>query len=207
MKKPAILPMDGKTFYCLKDFKKVEIVKKNFEKLIKSYTSFYKNNRKPTRLLSEYGEILVQEHLIKDFDIEIPGGQTKYDLSIINKKTKTRKYVEVKTSSYKNEQEYGNGWGNALNWKKCKEHGVKDFCYFDYLVFVAIKEKSLDSEFYIFDTQDIEKNKKFLINKSSRFTKSSHRIWIPSKPYNEARAFDKSLFHNKNYFKRWDKIQ
>lgn len=198
--------------YTKKDIPKLEKLKREFGRLIKAYSSFYsRSNRKPTRLLSEYGEVTAQLKLLKKFDIKLPGGQSKADLTIINRKNGIEKNIEVKTSSYKKE-DYGEGWGAALNIKKCKKHPNKrDFCYFDYLIFIALDKRKFSPKFYIFTREEIERKKKHLRNKSKRFKKSTHRLCIP-KILNEngkkfITEFDKGLYKNKKYLGRWDKIK
>lgn len=199
-----------------KDIKNLDRLKNQFTKLIENYYRFY-TKRAPTRLLSEYGEVIVQLRMLKRFDIDLPKGQSKADLTIINRKTKEKRDIEIKTSSYKKE-EHGKGWGVALNIKKCTEHPKKytiykkekkygDFCYFDYLIFIAL-DKTKPS-FYIFKRKEIEKHKKELKNCSKRFKASTHRLWIPQKPKdkNKLSKFELGLCKNKKYLNKWSKIK
>ncbi len=146
----------------------------------------------PPGLAGMYGELLTFEKLreiFNDVDARVKyfSGQKGADIEI--EKNGKEVFIEIKTSRLKDE---GFGWwyGAALNVKKCRRghtdasfnHRKKgviqgDFCYFDFIVFVALDDK-FQAKFYIIPRSFIEENKTLLINNHRRFTSSSHRVLI-----------------------------
>lgn len=139
-----------------------------------------------------YGELLVWKELKSRFgwrgyNVEFGSGQSKADIILIKNNKKIN--VEVKTSRLK-EEGYGYWFGAALNIKKCRKQGHEkrfyshskkgkvfgDFCYFDYLVFVAIDRSFLNPKFYIIPRSFIERYEKSLRNTHERFSSATHRI-------------------------------
>ncbi|MFH2110806.1 MAG: hypothetical protein ABIJ47_06030 [Candidatus Bathyarchaeota archaeon] len=175
----------------------------------------------PTDLLSVYGELSAYLELRKRF----PNSEIKFkrkaraDVEIDGIK------IEIKTSNYKKE-DYGEGYGFALHIKKCKQHPkahykhprrgaiIGDFCYFDYLVCVAVNENNIENPvFYVFSKAEIEGISSEIENKSRRFWYSPYRILIPIKPDLKNKGvlysdFDLEIANDKKkYKKRWDKIK
>jgi len=175
----------------------------------------------PTDLLSTFGELKVFLELKKQF----PKCEVRFkrkaraDISIDSVN------IEVKTSNLKKE-EYGEGYGFALHVKKCKEHPeafvehprrgqIKgDFCYFNYLICVAVNDQYLENPiFYIFSRDELISVKDKIRNKSKRFWFSPYRILVPIKPNPEQKGiiyndFDLKLASDDNEYKnRWDKIK
>lgn len=171
-----------------------------------------------------YGEFLVWKELKSKFgwrgyDIEFGSGQSKAD--IVLKKNGRKINVEVKTSRLKNEW-YGEGYGFALNIKKCKIHPNEnfshpkkgtmrgDFCYFDYLVAVLMADNLKDHKFYIFERDFIFKHRDELRNNNQRFSSASHRIIFIDKKKESAEIteFDELLAKQKRAFENaWNLIK
>ncbi len=174
-------------------------------------------------IIGFYGELLVWKELKshfgwKGYKIGFGSGQSKAD--IILKKNERQINVEVKTSRLKDE---GLGWwyGVALNIKKCKDavhhrrsylHPKKgkvfgDFCYFDYLIFVALGENADKPKFYIIPRSFIEKHERLLRNDHKRFSSSTHRIILSNNKMPKVSAGQKMLIHKtKKFQNRWDRI-
>ncbi len=148
----------------------------------------------PPGLAGMYGEILafqkMQEVFGKTkFAVNFFAGQKGADIQLVNGREKIN--VEVKTSRLK-EEGFGMWYGAALNIKRCRsgkhadvgyDHPRRgkvngDFCYFDYLVFVALSEDLADAKFYVIPRNFIEKNEKLLRNTHARFSSATHRIII-----------------------------
>ena len=195
--------------YTKDDINNLKALIEHFKTLLINYLNFYKEiNKKPTKLISEYGELLAQYKLLEEnFHISVLGGQSKADLVIIYEENNKKDYIEVKTSTLK-EEENGIGWGAALNKKDCNKHNEKDFCYFDYLIFITLNEGFIPN-FYIFTNKEIISHESDLLNKSKHYKKSTNRIWIPIKPNpnNNFSRFELSLYKNQDFLERWDKIK
>lgn len=181
--------------------------------------------RLPPGLAGMYGEILVFQKIQKIFKkkgyiAKYFSGQKGADLQMLISKDILN--IEVKTSRLK-EEGFGLWYGAALNIKKCTKlehqkvfysHPKKrkifgDFCYFDYLIFVALNEQ-YKPKFYVIPRTFIEKNKESLQNKHTRFLSATHRIIIsngamPSLPDIKTQ---KSLIKRTEKFEnRWDLIK
>lgn len=121
--------------------------------------------------------------------------------------------IEVKTSNYKDE-DYGTGWGFALNEKRCNIHGnranpVRDFCYFNYLVCVILpKTLGKDPTFAMLPRDYLEQHKQEIVNKSKRFPSASHRILLPvtEKDSSLISDFDRVLLQNIEKYNDWKTI-
>lgn len=186
-----------------------------------NYLKKIKGGPFPTELLSTYGELKVflkLKELFPTSDIRFKR-KAKADISLESVN------IEVKTSNLKQE-DFGKGYGFALHVKKCKAHPNAfiehpkrgkvrgDFCYFDYLICVAVDENDFNNPlFYIFTRDEINGLTDKIQNKSKRFWFSPYRILIPIDPdpkqkgilYND---FDLSLATDKSEYKnRWDKIK
>lgn len=147
----------------------------------------------PPGLAGMYGEILVFQKMQEVFaktklSVEFFSGQKGVDIQLTNGREKIN--VEIKTSRLK-EEGFGMWYGAALNIKKCRSgkhtnvynHPKRgkvlgDFCYFDYLVFVALVEDFSVAEYYVIPRTFIEKNEKLLRNTHRRFSSATHRIII-----------------------------
>ena len=171
-----------------------------------------------------YGELLAWKELKSKFgwrgyDIEFGSGQSKAD--IVLTKNGQRINIEVKTSRLKHEW-YGEGYGYALNIKKCKNHlGEKfkhpkkgmisgDFCYFDYLVAVLMSDDLLSYQFYVFPRNFILKHERELRNRNERFSSASHRMIFIEKTSdtNEITNLDKLFIREKKKYRNaWHLIK
>lgn len=147
----------------------------------------------PPGLAGMYGEILafrkMQEVLAgTKLSVEFFSGQKGADIQLTNEREKIN--VEVKTSRLK-EEGFGMWYGAALNIKKCRSgkhdsvynHPKKgevrgDFCYFDYVVFVALVEDLSTAKYYVIPRSFIEENEELLRNTHARFSSATHRIII-----------------------------
>ncbi len=147
----------------------------------------------PPGLAGMYGEILVFQKMQKvfkgtRFSVNFFSGQKGADMQLTDGREKIN--VEIKTSRLKDE---GSGiWqGAALNIKKCRSgkhtnvynHPKRgkvsgDFCYFDFLVFVALDESFSKPRFFIIPRSFIEKNEVLFRNAHKRFSSATHRIII-----------------------------
>lgn len=146
----------------------------------------------PPGLAGMYGELLAFQKLQQvmkreKMKISYFSGQKGADIQVENGKDKIN--IEVKTSRLKDE---GFGWwyGAALNIKKCnkQKHADKcyvhpkrgkilgDFCYFDYLIFVALDKNLTKPKFFVIPRSFIEKYHKLLRNTHARFSSATHRI-------------------------------
>jgi hypothetical protein len=171
-----------------------------------------------------YGELLVWKELKSRFGwqgyaIDLGQGQSRADIVMV--KNKKRINVEVKTSRRKKEW-HGEGYGFALNIKKCEEHeGISfqhpkrgmvngSFCYFDFLIGVLLSDDLKEKEFYIFPRSFIEKNEKTLRNTDKRFSSATHRMVFLGDP-SESKLitkFDRAFVKNKAKFKdEWSVIK
>lgn len=154
------------------------------------------------------GEILVLNELQKYFKgkgiVRFGSSQTKADFVLEKNADKSIPInIEVKTSTFKQEG-FGNLYGFAINPKKCRRHrNKKDFCYFDYLITVPLRENFKKQKFYIFPRNFVERHKKKLRNKSKRFRSIMYRIIFLSKNYKKSKMitkFDIWLTKNKKRF-------
>lgn len=164
-----------------------------------------------------YGELLVWKELKSRFgwqgySIDLGQGQTRADVVMI--KNKKRINIEIKTSRLKKEW-HGEGYGFALNIKKCELHkhvsfehpkrGRVDgsFCYFDFLIGVLLSDDLKTSEFYIFPRSFIEKNEKVLRNTDKRFSSATHRMVFLGTPSDSKliTRFDRAFIKNKTKFR------
>ncbi|MDP2668485.1 MAG: hypothetical protein Q8P07_01475 [bacterium] len=171
--------------------KNPEILLKDILKLRKDFQSQAINL--PPGLAGMYGEILAYQKLEqlfgkRGYSVKYFSGQKGADIQLV--KGKTLINIEVKTSRLKDEG-FGLWYGAALNLKSCKKpehnklfylHPKKgkiygDFCYFDYLIFVALNN-AFKAKFYIIPRNFIEQNKRLLVNKHARFSSSTHRVLI-----------------------------
>lgn len=159
------------------------------------------NVRLPPGLAGMYGEFMVWEKLEnyfakKGFKVLYYSGQKGADIQLVkddNSKHPTEINVEVKTSRLK-EEGFGLWYGAALNIKKCglvdhksrsivhnkKGKIIGDFCYFDYLVFVKLRDNFKNSQFYIFPRDLIWQHRELLLNTHKRFNSGTHRIILPN---------------------------
>ena len=171
-----------------------------------------------------YGELLAWKELKSKFgwrgyNIGFGSGQSK--AYIVLKKNGQKINIEVKTSRFKREW-YGDGYGYALNIKKCKNHpGIDfkhpkkgivngDFCYFDYLIAILLSDNLRKAEFYIFPQGFIYKNEKKLRNRNPRFSSATHRMIFIKKERksNEITSFDRKMKKMKSKFKNaWHLIK
>lgn len=171
-----------------------------------------------------YGEILAWKKLNEifspeGFEVDFGSGQSKADIQLI--KGRQTINVEIKTSRLKKEW-FGEGYGFAINIKKCKAHPnasfahqhrgalLGDFCYFDYLIAVSLLDDLSRYNFYIFPKSFLLKHEKELRNKNLRFNSSTHRIIFAVKPEKtkELTSFDKKLMkENKKYKNAWSLIR
>lgn len=148
----------------------------------------------PPGLAGMYGEILAFQKMQEVFGrtkvkVNFFAGQKGADIQLVNGHNKIN--VEVKTSRLK-EEGFGMWYGAALNIKRCRSgthedvgyvHPKRgkvngDFCYFDYLVFVALSEDLSDARFYVIPRKFIEENEEMLRNTHTRFSSATHRIII-----------------------------
>lgn len=169
-----------------------------------------------------YGELLVWKKLKslfgwQGYKIKLGQGQSRAD--IVMEKNGERLNIEIKTSRLKHEW-FGEGYGFAINIKKCTRHRGKlfkhpkkgeiegDFCYFDYLVAVLLSEDLKKREFRIFHRSFFEDNEKNLRNINKRFSSATHRlIFIKTDSRSkEIMKFDRNLVKNKNMHKDWNMI-
>lgn len=161
-----------------------------------------------------YGELLAWRELKKHFpnyEVEFGSGQSKAD--IVLRKDGKRINLEVKTSRLK-EEWHGLGYGYALNIKKCKKHKdvfynhpkrgrvQGDFCYFDYLVAVLLSDDLKEKRFYVFPRDLMNKHKKDLRNRNTRFSSATHRMVFLGKANktDEITIFDRYLSKNRKKF-------
>lgn len=171
-----------------------------------------------------YGELLVWKELKihfgwQGYTIDLGQGQSRADIVMV--KNKKRINIEIKTSRLKKEW-HGEGYGFALNIKKCKEHkdvslehpkrGRVDgsFCYFDFLIGVLLSDDLKEKEFYIFPRSFIEKNEKILRNTDKRFSSATHRMVFLGEPSQSKliTKFDRDFVKNKiNYKDKWSAIK
>ena len=172
-----------------------------------------------------YGELIVWKELkrtlgSKGYDIIFGSGQSKADIVLI-KKGERLINIEVKTSRLKNEW-FGEGYGFAINIKKCKLHKINfnhpkrgniigDFCYFDYLITVLLSEDLRKYKLYVLPRSFFKKNEVLLRNKNKRFSSSTHRLIFPKKlkDTEEVTSFDKLFTKTKDKFefsKSWKSI-
>jgi len=175
----------------------------------------------PTALLSVYGELIVFSELVKRF----PNSNILFKRNARADISVEKMNIEIKTSNFKKE-EYGEGYGYALHLKKCKQHPkasfihpkrgeiIGDFCYFDYLVCVAVNEHNINKpEFYVFSRNEIESNASEIVNRSKRFSHAAYRIIIPINPDPKYKGvfykdFDLKIAKDRMLYKnRWDKIR
>lgn len=131
----------------------------------------------PTDLLSTFGELKVFLELKKLF----PNSKIRFKRKARADIAIDSVNIEIKTSNFKKE-DYGEGYGFALHVKKCKQHPEAsfdhpkrgkirgDFCYFDYLICVAVNENDLKNpSFYIFSRDELNSIVPQIKNKSKRF--------------------------------------
>lgn len=182
----------------------------------------YLGKRATPDIVGFYGELLVWKELKSHFGwqgykIGIGEGQTRADIKM--EKNGVVFNIEVKTSRLKKEW-YGEGYGFALNIKKCKSHkGIifnhpkkgkveGDFCYFDYLIAVLLSADLKKKEFCIFPRSFFDANEKKLRNKNKRFSSATHRLVFIEKDNQskESTTFDRKLARNKNKYKNWNTI-
>ena len=66
-----------------------------------------------------------------------------------------------------------------------------------------------NKSYYIFTKEEIERNKKYLRNRSKRFKASTHRLLISKIPNKDITIsnFELNLYKNKKYLNRWDKLK
>jgi hypothetical protein len=171
--------------------KNPEILIKDIQKLKKDLDS--QEVKLPPGVAGMYGEILVVKKLQQvvtksksKFEVGYYSGQKGADIQLKNGHNILN--IEVKTSRLKNEG-FGMWYGVALNIKKCKKHNKVyihpkkaeiegDFCYFDYVVFVALANDLLKAKYYVIPRSFIEKYEKLLRNDHKRFTSATHRIIV-----------------------------
>ncbi len=146
----------------------------------------------PPGLAGMYGELLAFKKMREIFlssgaEVKYFSGQKGADTQVSKNGKKIA--VEIKTSRLKDEG-YGYWYGAALNVKKCRnghsdatfnhrKRGViqGDFCYFDFVIFVALDD-DFEEKFYIIPRSFIEQNKELFINNHKRFISPSHRILV-----------------------------
>jgi hypothetical protein len=177
--------------------------------------------RLPPGLAGMYGEILayrkLKEIFGKRFSINFFSGQKGADVQLVN--GTRRLNLEIKTSRLK-EEGFGKWYGAALNVKKCKHHQHMhkhltrgkiegDFCYFDFVVFVALSKTFSTCRYYIIPRRFIDENEELLRNTHKRFSRSTHRIIIsngkkmPNMPPRQRGLIKKTeAFRN-----RWDLVR
>jgi hypothetical protein len=171
-----------------------------------------------------YGELLVWKVLKSHFGwqgykIDLGQGQTRSDIEMVKNKKKIN--IEVKTSRLKKEW-HGEGYGFALNIKKCKVHkhvtlihpkrgSVNgSFCYFDFLIGVLLSDDLKEKEFYIIPRSFIEKNEAVLRNTDKRFSSATHRMVFLGTPSGSKliTRFDRAFVKRKaNYKDKWSTIK
>ncbi len=176
----------------------------------------------PPGLAGMFGEILVFSKLRdvlsgSPFVVNYYSGQKGADIQLVSGHNKIN--IEIKTSRLKDE---GFGWwyGAALNIKNCpKKHDAVyvhpkkgeihgDFCYFDYIVFVALPDDFSEARFYVIPRVFVESNERLLRNTHKRFLSSSHRIIISSgerMPDMDAEQLD-LVMETEKYRDRWELI-
>jgi hypothetical protein len=167
--------------------------------------------RLPPSILAIYGEIIacikLTETIGEKYYIKYRGGQAKSDIEIESKTNpKDKKLIDVKTSSFKEKEYYGTGFGWALDKKKCSIHNQKDFCYFDFLILVGI-ERSGKERFFVFSRDEVMNAPP---STSKRFKRHSNRIVMAFENvnYENVTSWDLDLIKNLDrYENRWDKIK
>lgn len=177
----------------------------------------------PPGLAGMYGEILAFKKLQEifrenRFSVKFFSGQKGADIQLLNGDEKIN--IEIKTSRLK-EEGFGKYYAAALNIKKCpgKRHNsfyqhptrgkiIGDFCYFDYVIFVALSENFLKTKFYIIPRSFIEKNEIALRNTNRRFSSATHRIIISDgKQMPNLSSEQKKLIKTTEFFiDKWNKI-
>jgi hypothetical protein len=190
-------------------------LKKSFE---------YETGKAPPALTGWYGEILAFEKLSKEigsrFNVNLLSGQKDADIELIDKNTGKPLKIEVKTSLRK-EEGHGCWFGAALNVKKCKIHNEVhdhfrrgpvhgDFCYFNYLVFVAMENDFSNERFYVIPRNFIEENKQELRNTHSRFANATHRIVISAQKEQLTKLNTpqlEAIAKTEQFLNRWDLIE
>lgn len=200
----------------------IELNKKICEEIINVYVKLAQIYQKigKTPRVADLGEFIVCKQLFDQFKkpkiIYKPHGRC--DL-ILKREACKNTMIEVKTSNYKSE-DYGTGWGFALNVNKCKKKGHDvfihtnrgklkgDFCYFDYLICVIlpINFNKFEPNFLIFSRAYLEEHKEEMENKSKRFSYAPYRILLPIKERdpNLISNFDRYLMKNRDKFGNWD---
>lgn len=178
----------------------------------------------PPGLAGVFGELLVfqkfqEKFKSSEYEIIFSSKQKRADIQI--KKGKTEINIEVKTSRLK-EEGYGLWYGVSLNIKSCKnkEHSERhtlhpkkgkvlgDFCYFDYVVFVALDDTFSAPKFYIIPRDFVEGNEKLLMNTHKRFSSGTHRLLL-SDNGNMPKMEDEQLGlirKTEEFRDRWDMI-
>lgn len=163
---------------------------RNIKNLEKQLQRFDESRHIPPDLVGFYGEIVSLLVLKKKFESQgyrvVWGhGQSRADITLEKDADKIK--IEVKTSRMKPEWYGGNGYGVALNVKPCLKHPKRfflhrrrgklkgDFCYFDFLLFVALGKK-LEPKFYVFPRKFLLANERYIRNINPRFSSASHRI-------------------------------
>lgn len=202
---------------------------KNTQILLKSILKLKKDLeaqglRLPPGLAGMYGEILAYEKLEKHFSkkgVETVyfSGQKGADIQL-RKKGKVIN-IEVKTSRLKKENP-GVLYGFAINIKKCRHHSGTfnhptrgkingDFCYFDYLLAVAMPDNFKNAKLYVFPRAYIREHEKTLRNRSKQFSSVTHRLIFveDERPGNtEITKFDRDLTKRRRKFKdAWNLIK
>lgn len=183
------------------------------------------NMKLPPGLAGMYGEILAYKKLRqvfggRGFTVTYFSGQKGADIQLI--KGGKRINIEVKSSRLK-EEAPGIVYGFAINIKGCRHHPraifshpkrgkIKgDFCYFDYILAVAIPDNFEKARFYLFPRDLIQAREKSLRNKSKRFSSGSHRlIFVEKERVNnqELTKFDRYLSKNRKKFENaWNLIK
>jgi hypothetical protein len=203
------------------DIKYIKCAVKDIEKLDADLRHLGK--RSTPDIIGFYGELLAWQELKirferKGYKIGVGHGQTRADIKM--EKNNKSLNIEVKTSRFKKEW-FGEGYGFAVNIKKCKIHKPDffvhpkkgkvygDFCYFDYLITVSLSEDLKKKEFHIFSRSFFKANEKNLRNRNKRFSSATHRlIFIKNdNKSNEITEFDRRLSRDKNNYKKWDIIK
>ena len=201
----------------------VEYIKRAIQDIKKlDFDLRYLGKRATPDIVGFYGELLVWKELKSRFGwqgykISIGQGQTRADIKMEKKGTPLN--IEVKTSRLKKEW-FGEGYGLAINIKRCKSHkGIifehprkgkieGDFCYFDYLIAVLLSDDLKKKEFYIFPKSFFIDNEKELRNRNKRFSSATHRlVFIKNENQSEEiTEFDRNLAKNRNKYKNWEII-
>lgn len=178
----------------------------------------------PPGLAGMYGEFLVFEKLNKMFTkkgytVQYFSGQKGADIQLINGKRKI--FIEVKTSRLKDEG-YGLWYGAALNIKNCRDirHSKRlcphpkrgkvfgDFCYFDYLIFVALDDRFARPQFYVIPRDFLEKHEQELRNTHKRFSSGTHRIILSNNGTMPKMSIDqrKLIRETERFRDQWDAV-